>query len=306
MKTAKITSVVLAILSISLLSKVLIPSYVKVAPGRVTLFDLSATYTEDPSILKSITLAYVPEGTYTLSASYVENMAKRKDLEVSFESSVITIYATSSLPKENQGSELNQEVLDLASTVFASITEENECLDSATFQVLQTSGSLDGTPTFEYKNLGMGKFSVLAKSGDRYLYMMMDVKCPKEVLITKKLLKFGDVIKPEFLEEATKDVFEILGTPASTSDAFYSKAMRMFKPGDVIVQEGIKRKPDVVKGQLLLAYVDLPGLHISTVVRSLQDAYVGEVVRAENISSGKIVMGVLEEGPVLKVMEVER
>ncbi len=306
MKTAKITSVVLAILSISLISKVLIPSYVEVAPGRVTLFDLSATYTEDPTLLKSIILAYVPEGTYTLSASYIENMAKRKNLETSFESSVITIYATSSVLELSGVDENDLEILEFASTVFASITEEYECLESATFQLLQTSGSIDGTPTFEYKNLGMGKFSVFAKDEDKYLYMMMDVKCPKEVLVAKKLIKFGDVIKPDFLKEATKNVFEILGTPASTSDAFYSKALRMFKPGDVIVQEGIKRKPDVVKGQLLLAYVNLPGLHISAIVRSLQDAYIGEVVRAENISSGKIVMGVLEEGPVLKVMEVER
>ena len=306
MKTAKITSVVLAILSILLLSKVLIPSYVEVAPGRVTLFDLSATYTEDPALLKSITLAYVPEGTYTLSASYIENMAKRKDVETSFESSIVTIYATDSAMAKLQPDESDQEILNLASTVFASITEEYECLDSATFQVIQTSGSIDGTPTFEYKSLGMGKFSVFAKDDGKYLYMMMDVKCPKVVLVSKKLIKFGETIKPDFLEEATKDVFEILGTPASTSDAFYSKAMRMFRPGDVITQEGIKRRPDVVKGQLLLAYIDLPGLHISTIVRSLQDAYIGEVIRAENISSGKIVMGVLEEGPVLKVMEVER
>ncbi len=298
---------ILAILLISvILSKVFVPSYVKVAPGRVTLFDLSATYTEDPSILKSITLAYVPEGTYTISASYVENMAKRKGIEVEFDSSVITVFADKSSSKLSKTPKIDPEVLDLASTVFASVTNEYECLEDATFQIVQVSGSVDGTPTFEYNNLGSGKFSVLAKSSGKYLYMMMNVRCPRKVLVSKKLLKFGEIIKPEFLEKSTMDLFKIHGTPASTSDAFYAKAMKMFKPGDVIVQEGIKRKPDVVRGQLLLAYVELPGIKISAIVQSLQDAYIGEVVRAENTSSGNIVVGLLEEGPVLKVMEVEQ
>ena len=302
--TAKITSVVLAILSILLLSTVFVPSFVEVTPGRVTLFNLAATYTEATELLDSIVLAYLPEGTHTLSASYIESMAKRKGIEVSFESSVVTIYATGSIV---EGEEEPPEIFELlASSAMLDIASDVGCPASdATYEILQISGNASSDVTYRYFKLGKGKFSVLGKSEDGYAYLLLDVKCYKEVPVAAKLIKYGEIIKPEFVILKKVNVLSMTETPASTQDVYYARALRMFKPGDVITQEGIKRKPDVVKGQIILAYVELPGLKITAFVEALQDAYIGEVLRARNVKSGKIVMGVLEEGPVLKVVEVK-
>ncbi len=294
---------VLAILSILLFSFVFVPSSVKVTPGRVTLFNLAATYTEDPTLLSEITLAFLPEGTHTLSASYIENMARRKGVEVTFESSVITVVAEAT--KVNAEEETPQIVLELASEVISEISSVSECLD-ATYDILQVSGRGSEIRRLEYRKLGKGLFSVLARTDEGFLYMLLNVSCWKKGWIAKNLIRYGEVISPDLLEEATVDAFKVLGTPASSDLAFYARAMRTFRPGDVIIEEGIRRKPDVVKGQVILAYVQLPALRITAFVRALHDAYVGEVLRAVNVSSGKIVEGVLEEGPMLKVLEVRR
>lgn len=128
----------------------------------------------------------------------------------------------------------------------------------------------------------------------------------KPVLVVKKLVRYGEKIRPQDVETKIIDVLTLYETPASSEDAIYAPAVKTLRPGDIVTLSSIKRKPDVVKGQVIIAYVTLPGIHISALVEALEDGYIGDTIRVRNISSGKILKGVLEKGPVLKILEVER
>ncbi len=281
-------------------------------PGRVTLFDIAATFTGVPTqTLLSITLAYLPEGSLTLLPSYIENLAARKGVSVTFESSSVTIIAEKAKESIKKVSEIPQEVLNQASGVALKIAKKfASCTAPSTWTLLSWSGEVGNeAEEININRIGKGIFSAFLKfSGEstKYLWLKLQVSCMKPVLVVKKLVRYGEKIRPQDVETKIIDVLTLYETPASSEDAIYAPAVKTLRPGDIVTLSSIKRKPDVVKGQVIIAYVTLPGIHISALVEALEDGYIGDTIRVRNISSGKILKGVLEKGPVLKILEVER
>ncbi len=292
------------------LSAFLIPSRIEVTHSRVTLYDLVDDPSASEEVLKSIVVAYLPEGTHTLYSSYVKSLAKRKGIDLTFESSMITVRV---IKKEEKVSikTFPQNVLNLASEIALYVsTDTGLCTKPSTWNLLWYNGDYNGESyDITYTKLGNNVFSVFLRLHSnplKFLTLRLSVSCYREVLVLNRNLRHGETIYPDYVEFVERDVFMINGTPAGTEEVYYAKARNFLKKGEVLTLEKIKRRPDVVKGQLLIAYVKLPGIYITTMVEALEDGWIGDTIRVKNISSGKIIEGVVEEGPVLKVLEVER
>ncbi len=278
--------------------------------------DLSATYTGvDPDLLESIVLAYLPEGEYTLSGRYVESMAERKGVEVTLESSEITVRVVQGSPVEISihTTEVPTSVSLIASEVLDFIADDlslpRSCMDSTLVRYSGEPG--EGEPYIRYSRFPTGRvvaYLSFLKEGrvDSSMSLEMIVSCERKVYRAKRIIRMGDTLYPDVLEEATVDVFKVRGTPIYGPKVFYSVARRLIDRGEVITSESIKRKPDVYRGQIILAYVELPGIRVSALVEVLKEGYIGDMIRARNISTGRPVTGILEAGPVLRIVEVRR
>jgi len=279
------------------------------------LFNIVRNPSKDlEGILSSIVVGYYyQEGTYTILSSYIENLAKRKGLQLTFESSKITIKvkkAATNVVLKSQ--EIPKDVLNEASYVAFKIASEVAlCSTPSSWSILSYSGKIsEGKKKVRYIKIGKGIFSAFISYENEkersFLSLKLKVMCYKTVLVLKKPVFYGETIYPDDLEFKKIDVLEILGTPASTQDAYYSKAKKTLKIGEILTLDSIKRKPDAVKGEILVAYAALPGIYVTVMVEALQDGYIGDTIRVKNLTSGKILKGVLQKDKRVKILEVER
>ena len=297
------------------LSNIFVPQKTEVTPGRVTLFNIVQNPPEDvKSVLFSIVIGYYyQEGTYTILSSYIENLAKRKNLSLTFESSTITLKVKkTSKGNYTENQRIPDNILNEASYVAFKIASEVAlCSTPSSWNILSYSGKVsEGKRKIRYTRIGKGIFSVFIIYENvkkrSFLSLKLKIMCYKNVLILKRPIFYGETIYPDDLELKKIDVMEILETPASTRDAYYSKAKRTLKVGDVLTLDSIKRKPDISKGEILIAYAALPGIYVTVMVEALQDGYIGDTIRVKNLTSGKIIKGILLRDKRVKILEVER
>ncbi len=303
----------LSIISL-IFSYVFIPSRVEVAPGRVTLFDLASTYTGvDPEDLKSITLAYFPEGKYTLKGSYITEMALRKGIEITLESTDVLVVVKPVDVSTITTTPQSTEILSMASEVILNVASDLSIPASCIVAtLLEYNGKvLNYERKITYYKLPNGLVSASVgffKDGflKGYLTMRFEMSCKRKVPIAKRMIMLGDTIHPDEIEQRSVDVFRIRGKPVRYEEVLYAVARRPIRAGDVITQDAIRRKYDVERGQVIMAYVVLPGVKVTTLVEALENGYVGDTIRARNLMTGRVITGTIMPGPVLKVMEVER
>jgi flagella basal body P-ring formation protein FlgA len=63
----------------------------------------------------------------------------------------------------------------------------------------------------------------------------------------------------------------------------------------------LKKRAYVLKGQVINAVVHLAGVVVTSKVEMIENAEIGQLVRAKNVDTGIIITGILDEGPVLRV-----
>ncbi|MCD6450621.1 MAG: flagellar basal body P-ring formation protein FlgA [Thermotogaceae bacterium] len=265
-------------------------------------------------ILSSITVGYYyQEGTYTLLSSYIESLAQRKNIELTFESSRITIIVKKNSSKtSSKTNKTPEEILNEASYIALKIASEvAQCSAPSSWNLLSYSGKVStGKKYVKYTRIGRGIFSAFVtyenENKTYYLSLKLKVSCYRNVLVLKKPVFYGQTVYPDDLEYKRVDILQIISTPASTEDAYYSKARKTLKVGEILTLDSIKRKPDVIKGEILIAFVELPGIYITVMVEALQEGYIGDTIRVKNLTSGKILKGVLLKDKRVKVLEVER
>ncbi len=276
--------------------------------------DLSATYVNiDPNTLESVVLAYLPEGEYTLKGSYIKTMAKRKGIDITLSSSDVLVRVVEN-HEDISITEMPTSVLLAASRVIEFLETDlslpASCVE-ATILSYHGRSNRSSEPEITYTRFPNGKviaYLIYRKDGKviSQMTLKLSMSCKRKVYVAKRIIRMGDTIYPDMIEEKIADVFKIRGIPANEAQILYSIARHLINPGEVLTLEVLKRKPDVYRGQLIIAYVELPGVKVSTLVEVLKEGYIGDLIRARNVSSGKIITGILESGPVLRVVEVRR
>jgi len=80
-------------------------------------------------------------------------------------------------------------------------------------------------------------------------------------------------------------------------------AKKNFKAGEPIFKEYLQKIPYTVENQIIEGYVIVNGVLVKAKFKLLEDGDVGEAVKAINIETGKIVVGIIEEGPKLFILK---
>ncbi|KHC91805.1 flagella basal body P-ring formation protein FlgA [Thermotoga sp. Mc24] len=195
----------------------------------------------------------------------------------------------------------------LKNAVFEEIGKKAGMEDFEAF-VVKTFGTLPEKfepQTIRATKISKNFFSVFLRFPDTYVTLNMLLRKERNVVVLKRNINVGDVIKEEDVKLEKRNVFEIYGEPFfDVSEVVGKISRRYLKEGTVLTADMLKDPPDVVKGQVVPAYVDMGSIKVTTFVEVLENGYLGETVRAMNVESKKYVFGRVERGPVLRILEV--
>ena len=124
----------------------------------------------------------------------------------------------------------------------------------------------------------------------------------KNVVTAAQDIRYGQKLTRGSLKTKCLDVYAT-STLYSTSidDCIGKMSVWSFRRGQVISLAGLKSPPDVVVGQVLIAYVSYPSMTITTFVRAMQNGNIGQVILVRNVENGYMLYGMVEKGPKIRV-----
>lgn len=124
----------------------------------------------------------------------------------------------------------------------------------------------------------------------------------EKVIIAANNINYGQRITSEMISEKNMDVYATTTMYATDPNKVMGNiASWSFSKGQIISTQGIQTPPDVMTGQILMAYVSYPSMTITTFVRSMQNGYMGQVIPVRNVENGYLMYGVIESGPKIRI-----
>lgn len=124
----------------------------------------------------------------------------------------------------------------------------------------------------------------------------------KRVVVTAKRIEYGQKITRDSLKLERLDVYATTTAYATSLKECIGKiAIWSFLNGQVISVQGLKSPPDVVVGQILIAYISYPAMTVTTFVRAMQSGNVGQVISVRNVDNGYMLYGTIEKGPKIRI-----
>jgi len=148
----------------------------------------------------------------------------------------------------------------------------------------------------------MVRLEYITEEGNRkYETAVFNVKWPVTGIKTNKLIRKDVLLSEEYLTFVEIDYFDYKD-PVLSSGLTYDYVADYTISEDQVLEWGmLKKRAYVLKGQIISAIVQLSGVEVTSKVEVLENAEIGQLVRAKNIDSGIIITGILDEGPVLRV-----
>ena len=269
---------------------------VSLPPGVLKLRDVLVDHKGiSGDLLEKPIIFLIPGLTYRMNRDFFE----RKFPSLDFEGSCVTIT-------------VNASPLNFEEILKEKIKDYLGLKDDFHFFVERSYGFPEDLENFSIRitKISQSRLSVFIKfQGNRISYVTLQLKLSslRKVVVAARRINYGEVISKEDLEYARMNVFDVTGTYIENmEECIGKKARKMFNKGEVILQEFLEKTPDVVRGQIILAYVEFPGIKVMSLVRSMENGWIGETIAARNLETGKLVYGILEEGPFLRVLEVTR
>jgi len=147
--------------------------------------------------------------------------------------------------------------------------------------------------------------SVFLRFADRTsVTLNVELSCERNVVVAKRNIKKGEVVREEDVVLERKNILGI-GEPVLEITEVVGKIARRYIASGTPIERGhLERPPDAFKDQIVPAFLDTGALKVSTFVKLLENARIGERVKAMNAETGRTVTGVLLEGPTLKITGV--
>ncbi len=178
-----------------------------------------------------------------------------------------------------------------------------KCGEDATITNLQFRQKIPEATNFEIIsfNISNGKVNLLIKfcqdnTFSGYVQAVANVSVFRNVLVACRIIKSGEVIKPEDISLVKMDVFGNSGRFTDRYEDVLGKlSKKMFKEGEPIDLFYLTKPPDVKVGQVLPATIQIGSVVVTTLVRVVQDGNFGEIIKARNLSTGFLIHGVLKE-----------
>ncbi|MEA1885416.1 MAG: flagella basal body P-ring formation protein FlgA [Thermotogota bacterium] len=118
---------------------------------------------------------------------------------------------------------------------------------------------------------------------------------------TNKLIRKDVLLSEEYLSFQGIDYFDYKD-PVLSSQLTYDYVADYTISEDHVLEWGmLKKRAYVLKGQIINAVVQLSGMIVTSKVEMIDNAEIGQLVRAKNVDTGIIITGILDEGPILRV-----
>ncbi len=170
-------------------------------------------------------------------------------------------------------------------------------------------------PNEDFDFIEIGKpFSLSAKMMAVPVNFISSSKVKMSTVLEYIPHKYEDVVTAaqdiHYGQKLTRDSLKTKRLDVYATSTFYSVSMDecigkmsvwSFRKGQVISLAGLKSPPDVVVGQVLIAYVSYPSMTITTFVRAMQSGNVGQVISVRNVENGYMLYGMVEKGPKIRV-----
>lgn len=126
----------------------------------------------------------------------------------------------------------------------------------------------------------------------------------RPVLVLTGSLRRGDVIAPDDVEVRSGQ--GRFGGYSDPSQVVGKQLVRTLRAGSALGPRDLESVPLVERGDLVRIVARVGGVVASTMGKSLDTAGVGDLVRVENLQSGRKLTGVLQEGGVVEIASYRR
>lgn len=321
-------SVILFSLQITLKAEIMIES------GQNQLFLID--FVENPDALKSFGKADIifgyspmPGRTMRVSKGYVLGKFKRYAPDAEYvlpEADIITIYrkalSIDSTDTSQDGflEELSSETAREIRTVYDENAlkkaikkafekkleiEFDEKLRAVyeQFPIVPQTGVLEA---IEIYSRGSGKYMARieildAGKGKRYETAVFTASWPVMAALSDKLIGKDVLIVKEYVRFEEIDYFDYKNPVLRTSFPDDYVADYNIARDRVVEWNMLKKRSYVLKGQVISALVQMDTVTIASQVEMLENAEIGQIVKARNLDSGIIITGIIEPGPILRV-----
>ncbi len=321
-------SAILFSVQISLKAQIMIES----GQNQLLLMD----FVENPDALKTLGKADIifgyspmPGRTMRVSVGYVLGKFKRYAPEAEYvlpEADIITIYrkalSTSSTDTSqdsfpdgltDETAREKDRVHDEASIKNAIKKEFEQKLGivfdeklSVVYEQFPDTPQMGSLESIEIYSRGPGKYMARIEFSDtgkakRYETAIFKASWLVMGLISDKLIRKDVLISQEYVSFEEIDYFD-----------YKNPVLKAFFPDDYVADYNIaqgrvlewnmlKKRSYVLKGQIIIALVQMGTLRISSQVQMLENGEIGQIVKARNIDSSIVITGIIESGPVLRV-----
>lgn len=303
-------------LAFLLLSSTFLSNPILRLKDRVLLNDNNTIFAADivknqgskiPEILYRLVVAYVPANIdyMELDAQVAANLIKQnlKGYEIIPSSEKIKVYRQKKDEKKRLMS-LSDIIEDFETSMKEKYGEDVDI----EWITLDSTPSSDSKFVYSYNEVGNGYFNIFLKEifNDRVKAiknLRAKLKLLRTIVVAKRKINYGEIIQEDDVELKKYDVFgKNLEFSEDMKEVIGKRSKRAFNPGDPIVTSYLETPPYVVRGQIVSAYVSINGITVTTFVRLMEDGNIGEVVNARNTTTGKLVYGVVEKGPRLRIL----
>jgi flagella basal body P-ring formation protein FlgA len=171
---------------------------------------------------------------------------------------------------------------------------------------IQVSGEIPDAPpksiTVEKSPPGKTVFKLEFKNGEKTIVSTY-IKAFDWVVMSRKALKKGHTLREEDLYLTTIDINRIpKGAILEDYQQVIGKQLvRSIVANTPILEEMLEEKTKIKKGHRVTLLASSPNLTVSAIGELKEDGYIGNYVRVINLSSKKIVQGVLIDENTVKV-----
>lgn len=129
-----------------------------------------------------------------------------------------------------------------------------------------------------------------------YLRVQSELAIFADILVASRTVRSGEMLSEKDIVMQRLNLLNLKTEYCTKQEEVVGKiARKMFRQGEPIDARYLVKPPDVKAGQILTAKVQIGSVLVTTQVRAMHDARVGERISVRNISSGAMINGFLQE-----------
>ena len=120
-------------------------------------------------------------------------------------------------------------------------------------------------------------------------------------LVLKRSMKRGEVIRAEDIGERSVKIIAPNVYASSAQEVVGKSLRRAQQKGEMVLLSLLESMPIIHKGKIITLFIDSEGMMIESKGEALQDGDIGDTINVRNLSSKKIVSGIIRTAERVEV-----